>query len=78
MAYRLGYSDYSTTTTGPPDPERWIGPVGPAGPKGEKGDKGDQGLPGTPYPDAPTDGAIYGRGGSPANWTPTLPLSGGR
>ena len=80
MAYKISYSDYPGTDTGPPDPERWIGPVGPSGPegeKGDKGDKGDQGLPGTPYPDAPTDGAIYGRGGSPANWTRTLPLSGG-
>ena len=80
MAYKISYSDYPGTDTGPPDPERWIGPVGPTGPegeKGDKGDKGDQGLPGTPYPDAPTDGAIYGRGGSPQNWTPALALSGG-
>ena len=77
MAYRLSYSDYSTTDTGPPDPERWEGPPGPPGPTGATGPQGPQGLPGTPYPDAPTDGAIYGRGGSPPNWTPALPLSGG-
>ena len=72
--YKLRYSDYPGTDTGPPDPERWEGPPGPAG---ATGPQGPQGLPGTPYPDAPTDGAIYGRGGSPANWTPALPLSGG-
>ena len=43
MAYRISYSDYPGTDTGPPDPERWIGPAGPAGPKGEKGDTGATG-----------------------------------
>ena len=59
MAYKLAYSDYSTTTNGPPDPERWVGSVGPTGPKGEKGDKGDQGIPGAAVGigEAPTDGA---------------------
>ena len=53
MAYRISYSDYSTTTTGPPDPERWIGPPGPPGPKG---DKGDQGIPGADGQDGPDTG----------------------
>lgn len=42
MAYRLKYSDYSTTASGPPDPARWIGPPGPSGPPGP------QGTPGAP------------------------------
>jgi hypothetical protein len=29
------------------------------------------------FPEAPTDGAIYGRGGATPAWYPTLPLSGG-
>lgn len=33
MAYRLRYSDY-TTTSGPPDPAEWVGPPGPPGPPG--------------------------------------------
>lgn len=36
MAYRLNYSDYSTTT-GPPDPASWVGPPGPMGPPGPQG-----------------------------------------
>ena len=46
MAYRLAYSDYSTTQ-GPPDPAAWIGPQGP------------QGVPGPPGPIGPP-GAITG------------------
>jgi hypothetical protein len=43
MAYRLAYSDYSTTTTGPPDPERWVGPPGPPGVQGPIGPVGPPG-----------------------------------
>jgi hypothetical protein len=42
MAYRLNYSDYSTSE-GPPDPAEWVGPPGPAGPVGPTG---PQGIPG--------------------------------
>ena len=78
MAYRLRYSDYSTEPeTGPPDPTRWQGPPGPLGPQGVPGPEGPQGVPGNPFPEAPNDGAIYGRGGATVAWTPTLPLSGG-
>lgn len=37
MAYKLRYSDYSTTTSGPPDPIEWVGPPGPPGPMGPPG-----------------------------------------
>lgn len=37
MAYKLHYSDYSTTDTGPPDPAAWVGPPGPMGPPGPQG-----------------------------------------
>ena len=37
MAYRLKYSDYSTTAEGPPDPASWVGPPGPMGPPGPQG-----------------------------------------
>ena len=50
MAYRLAYSDYVTTTTGPPDPERWVGPPGPIGPQGIQG---EQGIPGPTGPMPP-------------------------
>ena len=39
MAYRLKYSDYSTTE-GPPDPAAWVGPPGPPGPPGPQGPPG--------------------------------------
>ena len=39
MAYRLKYSDYSTTE-GPPDPAAWVGPPGPMGPPGPVGPPG--------------------------------------
>ena len=76
MAYRLTFSDYSGTATGPPDPIRWVGPPGP---KGDKGDKGDQGAPGAAQGigEAPTDGVTYGRRGSAATWYGVLPLTGG-
>jgi len=38
--YKLRYSDYPGTDTGPPDPERWIGPPGPQGPPGPPGPVG--------------------------------------
>jgi len=68
--YKIKYSDYPGTDTGPPDPERWIGPQGEPGPPGPVGPPG-------PTPEAPTDGQIYGRGGSTPAWVPTLPLTGG-
>ena len=40
MAYRLKYSDYSTTAEGPPDPAAWVGPPGPPGPQGPQGPPG--------------------------------------
>jgi hypothetical protein len=40
MAYHIRFSDYPGTDTGPPDPERWIGPPGPPGPMGPPGDPG--------------------------------------
>lgn len=55
--YRLRYSDYPGTATGPPDPERWIGPPGPMGPVGPAGVPGEPGedgadstVPGPPGP----------------------------
>lgn len=77
MAYRIQYSDYPGTAEGPPDPERWVGPPGPQGVPGPQGPKGDQGAPGNPFPEAPNDGAIYGRGGATVAWMATLPLAGG-
>jgi len=74
MAYKIAYSDYPGTDTGPPDPERWVGPQGPMGPTGPQGPVGP---PGPNFPEAPTDGTIYGRGGSTSAWVPTLPLTGG-
>ena len=47
MAYKLRYSDYPGTDTGPPDPERWVGPPGPAGPTGPAGPIGPPGADGT-------------------------------
>ena len=76
MAYKLAYSDYSTAS-GPPDPAAWVGPPGPVGPVGPKGDQGDQGVAGNPFPEAPNDGALYGRGGATVAWSPVLPLIGG-
>ena len=32
---------------------------------------------GTSFPEAPTDGAVYGRQGSTASWLETLPITGG-
>ena len=52
MAYRLNYSDYSTTT-GPPDPASWVGPPGPMGPPGPQGDQGIPGIPGQPTAGGP-------------------------
>ena len=43
MTYKIKYSDYSTTTEGPPDPFRWIGPPGPQGPPGAPGAPGSPG-----------------------------------
>jgi len=41
--YRLHYADYANNASGPPDPERWVGPPGP------KGDTGDTGPAGPTY-----------------------------
>ena len=51
MAYKISYSDYPGTDTGPPDPLRWIGPPGPQGnpgPPGEDGEDGEDGVAGPP------------------------------
>jgi hypothetical protein len=67
--------------TGPAGPTGATGGAGPAGPAGPPGPQGPQGNPGS-VPEAPTDGATYGRvgasGGSWANITAQfLPLTGG-
>src|SRR6478609_8273632 len=46
MAYKLRYSDYSTSE-GPPDPGEWVGPPGPPGPTGPAGPIGPPGADGT-------------------------------
>jgi hypothetical protein len=38
--YRLHYADYANNASGPPDPERWVGPPGPTGPQGPPGPAG--------------------------------------
>lgn len=38
--YKIRYSDYPGTDTGPPDPARWVGPPGPPGPPGPAGPPG--------------------------------------
>ena len=43
MAYKIHYSDYPGTDTGPPDPDRWVGPPGPPGPVGPVGPAGRPG-----------------------------------
>lgn len=48
MSYKLHYTDYPGTDTGPPDPERWIGPQGPLGATGATGPQGPQGPQGVP------------------------------
>jgi hypothetical protein len=55
MAYRLHYSDYSTTTSGPPDPAAWVGPPGPPGPPGPQGPPGS--MAGATMPLAQPDGS---------------------
>lgn len=82
MAYRLNYSDY-ITGSGPPDPSAWIGPPGPPGPPGAPstvpgppGPMGPSGVGGS-MPEAPTDGAVYGRQGSTGLWLGSLALTGG-
>lgn len=84
MAYRLNYSDYSTSS-GPPDPSAWVGPPGPMGPPGPTGSDGaigpigpmgPSGVTGS-MPEAPTDGAVYGRQGSSGSWLGALPLGSG-
>lgn len=85
MAYKLHYSDYPGTDTGPPDPAQWIGPQGPpgatgpqgaTGPTGATGPQGASGVVGS-MPEAPTDGTVYGRRGSTGSWIGALPLTGG-
>lgn len=64
-AYKLRYSDYPGTDTGPPDPERWIGPPGPPGPPGEDGENGATGPMGPPG--SVDAGSVTG----PLYWTAT-------
>jgi len=52
---------------------------GPAGATGATGPAGPVGPPGTPWPEAPTDGSLYGRDGATASWQlvpPEAPLGG--
>ena len=52
---------------------------GQAGPQGATGAPGPAGPPGTPWPEAPTDGSIYGRDGATTSWQlvpPEAPLGG--
>ena len=46
MTYKIHYSDYPGTDTGPPDPERWVGRTGPPGQDGEPGEMGPRGPSG--------------------------------
>jgi hypothetical protein len=62
-----------TGVPGPAGPAGATGGVGPAGPAGPQGPAGPTG----PVPEAPTDGKLYGRGGSTPAWTPVLPITGG-
>ena len=48
MTYKLRYSDYPGTDTGPPDPLRWVGPPGPPGSPGIPGEDGEDGVAGPP------------------------------
>jgi hypothetical protein len=63
--YKLRYSDYPGTDTGPPDPVRWIGPPGPPGQDGQDGEKGDTGPIGPPG--SVDAGSVTG----PLYWTAT-------
>jgi len=54
--YKLRYSDYPGTDTGPPDPARWIGPPGPPGPAGIPGEDGEDGAAGPPGADSTVPG----------------------
>ena len=75
MAYKISYSDYSTTTTGPPDPERWIGPPGPPGSTGPQGSTGPPGpastVPGPPGPIGPPGSVDAGSVTGPLYYTAT-------
>ena len=83
MAYRLSYIDYPGSA-GPPNPSEWVGPPGPMGPQGAPGTPstvpgppgpaGPSGVTGS-MPEAPTDGAVYGRQGSTGSWLGVLPIS---
>lgn len=68
MAYKIRYSDYPGTDTGPPDPERWVGPAGPAGPTGPAGPQGPPGTVSTivNLPTSPAglpSGSLWSNGG---------------
>jgi len=54
MAYKISYSDYPGTDTGPPDPERWVGPPGPQGNPGPPGEDGEDGVAGPTGPPGTT------------------------
>jgi len=72
MAYKIHYSDYPGTDTGPPDPLRWVGPQGNPGPPGEDGVAGPPGaastVPGPPGPPG-ADSAVPGPAGPPGTTT---------
>jgi len=72
MAYKIHYSDYPGTDTGPPDPLRWVGPQGNPGPPGEDGVAGPPGaastVPGPPGPPG-ADSTVPGPAGPPGTTT---------
>jgi len=66
MAYKIHYSDYPGTDTGPPDPLRWVGPTGPQGNPGPPGEDGaDSTVPGPPG----ADSTVPGPAGPPGTTT---------
>lgn len=69
MSYKLAYSDYSTTTEGPPDPERWVGPPGPQGIPGPPG-TGAPGPAGPPGADSTVPGPPGATGPAGASGSP--------
>ena len=78
MAYKISYSDYPGTDTGPPDPERWVGPMGPPGSTGPQGSTGPPGPastvpgpPGSPGPIGPPGSVDAGSVTGPLYWTAT-------
>jgi hypothetical protein len=70
-AYKLRYSDYPGTDTGPPDPERWVGPPGQPGRDGQDGVDGQDGEKGDTGPIGPPGSVDAGSVTGPLYWTAT-------